>query len=367
MLIRGQYRVRRLYRDIRDPGPFTFSLGGGHDLRVKFRPADDGEEDGQGGSYDALVQATSTWDTNERVEAAFESMAEGQIPEASTGSQEEWEWKFLDDNGRVPRSTVYPFGHLPEPVQDFCRAVRKEMSEAVSRCVELLRWRHGLEVPHEPVRGQSLGPKWSLDGEEWRTLPVETWMGVEGRRRLSLEGENLEAVKALLDAERTEPLAHQLLREAHDVRGSHPRSALVIGMAALENGVKDFLVRVDPSEGLRRVLEKLPAPSVKTFFTTILPGLSMPRGSEENPVTFPRLPDGLIETIKHANGARNRVVHVWTSETVDTELVDRALKMVRDLLYLMDYYAGQEWALRHVRDDTLDEMGLRVDAGRLSS
>lgn len=362
-MIRGQYRVRRFYRDISSPGPFTFALGGGHDLRVAFRPAD--EEDSQGKSYDALVEATATWGANDRVQAAFESMADGRIPEGSTGSQGEWEIKYLDDDGRVPPSTVYPFGLLPESVQDFSRGVRREMSEAVTRCVELLRWRHGLRMSHDPVRARFPTPKWSLDGEEWRTLPVQTYMSIEGRSLLGMDDDTRQAVMDLIEAERSEPLAHQLLWEAQDVQGTHPRSALVIGMAALENGVKDFLVRVDPSEGLRRVLERLPAPSVATFFTAILPGLPTPRGSEKDPATFPRLPDGLTETIKKANDARNQVVHVWTSETVDAELVERSLKAVRDLLYLMDYYGEEDWALRHVRDETLAEMDLRVEAGRL--
>lgn len=356
MQIRRKYIVQRLYGDFDDHAPFSFDLDGPHDLQVEFRPSDEDEE---GSVDDAVVEATSRWTANDHVRAAFETMDEGGIPEGSTGSREEWESKYLDEDGKVPRRTVYPFKHLSEPVQDFSRGVRDELDGAVNRCVEILRWRHGLSLPHDPVSGQSFGPSWSLDGEKWRRLPVSLKMEFTALQPVSLDDENLQAVEKVLAGEKSEPLAHQLLREAQDVESSHPRSALVIGLAALENGVKDFLVRVDRSEGLRRVLEELPAPSVWRMLTEILPGLPVPVEAEEEDRTFPELPRDLTDTVRSASSARNEVVHVWTSETVSGGLVRRSLKAIRDLLYLMDYYSGEKWALQHVRDETLEEMGLR--------
>jgi hypothetical protein len=65
-------------------------------------------------------------------------------------------------------------------------------------------------------------------------------------------------LRQLLDANQLEPVPHALLREAWSQRHSNPNSSLLIGMAALEVGVKDYIAACMPAAAW--LAENVPSP-----------------------------------------------------------------------------------------------------------
>ena len=62
-------------------------------------------------------------------------------------------------------------------------------------------------------------------------------------------------------------------------------------------------------------------------------------------------PQKLRKSIDEAVIKRNRVVHRGSS-AVEREVLKEWLLAIRDVLWLLDYYRGFEWALTHVRKET---------------
>jgi hypothetical protein len=151
-----------------------------------------------------------------------------------------------------------------------------------------------------------------------------------------------------------EPLAHQLWREAWDLKYSNPRSSIVIGVSAAEVGLKRLVVDLAPVT--RWLMEELPSPPLVRMMTHYLPELeiraSVPR---EN-----RCPKGLRKSLQEAVEARNRVVH--RGELPGLQLY-ATLRSVKEFLYLIDYYNGHEWAVTYLSEETRRELGRPV-AGR---
>jgi hypothetical protein len=99
--------------------------------------------------------------------------------------------------------------------------------------------------------------EWSLDGQEWRQSPVDfvAWMG----RPPFVSGLAGPDINEILLSEDAPPFARELLQEAWSEENKNPRSALVIGIAALETGIKDLIIGLIPeTEWLIRNLQSPP-------------------------------------------------------------------------------------------------------------
>ncbi len=153
----------------------------------------------------------------------------------------------------------------------------------------------------------------------------------------------------MLLAEDYEPAGHELLREAWNLRHDSPRSALMLGVAALEVGVKEFVSKLVPqSEWL---CFEMPAPPVVKMLQEYLPKL--PVELKINGKVF--IPEKIIETLKKAVVKRNRVTHKGMTVVNDESLAD-ILTNIQMTLYFLDYYAGHSWAVNSMRDPDIHEL-----------
>jgi hypothetical protein len=104
--------------------------------------------------------------------------------------------------------------------------------------------------------------KWSLDGRRWRAMPWGEGRFSDERfwSEIALGAKERQWVSRLLrTGEESEPIAHLLYREAFEERYENPRSALIIGMAALEVGLKRCLA--DRGPDARWLVESSPRAS----------------------------------------------------------------------------------------------------------
>jgi hypothetical protein len=329
-------------------------LGGAHEISVKMRNAD--EEDVSQLSNHGLrlvCQATGKWEpSSQEVRTAFEALSEGRVPNR-TESLEELQ-RELDDAVEEERISGYsfPWDVLPSSLQDFINHVASELRQAAIKSAEALRWRYGILGPHSPY--SSWEPEWSFDGEQWHTLPhaIQVQVRVESAGTVHVIDEVKADVEVLLSQDVAEPLGHDLFREAWELRDRNPRSALVIGVASLEVGFKNLVAELVPEA--EWLVEKAPTPPLPSMLKNYLPKLPVKR-TIEGGVLPP--PSKLRKTIDEAVRRRNKVAHT-SSAALEPEALKEWLLAIRDVLWLLDYYRGFQWASTHIREETKKQMGL---------
>jgi hypothetical protein len=197
-----------------------------------------------------------------------------------------------------------------------------------------VRWRLADAGPHQPLIGR--GDHWSFDGERWYPTPLDVTAKVSAEAIPRISDAVRDDVQAYLDDGIDEPLAHTLWREAWGLRGANPRSALLIGMAALEVGIKHYISGVVPET--RWLLEELPAPPIHRLLNEYIPELPTPSGLEPT-----ALSPGVRDTVRDAQGLRNKVAHAGRA-AARPDSVERTLETVRGILSRLDLYRGFAWA-----------------------
>lgn len=232
----------------------------------------------------------------------------------------------------------------PEPVVLLCRDIQAELEGEARRMVQLLRWVFNRPSPAIPLADAVM--RWSLDGEQWELaptseeeyLPVGNWDELEVPQAL---------VARLLESEVAEPIARQIFLEAVALRDHNPRAAFIVGFAAAEIGIKQFAMQQSDSPSEAWLLDTAPAPPI-----TKLLGGYLPRLTERRTADLQRaIPTSLGKLFEGAMQKRNKLTH--SEEPAPTEVeVATLLNGVNDLLYLLDWFSGHDWAFAHVGDKT---------------
>jgi hypothetical protein len=332
----------------------VLNLGGAHEISVEMRNAD--EKDVPQVSMHELYlvcQANGKWEpSSQEIRNAFVALSEGRAPNR-TESLEELQ-RGLEDDYREERISgyIFPWDVLPTSLQGFINQVTSELHQAAKKTADALRWRYGILGPHSPY--SSRDSEWSFDGEEWHSLPhaVQIQGEVESTRTVHVTEEVKADAEALLSAGIAESLGHDLFREAWALRKSNPRSALVIGVASLEVGFKNFVAELVPDA--EWLVEKVPTPPLVAMLKNYLPKLPVKCTFDGNALPPPKK---LLNSIGKAVEERNHVAHT-SSAALEPEALKEWLLAIRDVLWLLDYYRGFQWASTHVREETKKKMGL---------
>jgi hypothetical protein len=170
-----------------------------------------------------------------------------------------------------------------------------------------------------------------------------------GDDRAAIPSGGVAELLAMASADEHEPLAHQLLREAWNLRHTNPRASLVIGVASAEVGLKQVIAQLVPDA--RWLIEEIAAPPLSRMVKEYLPRLPIRAPVESSR----RSPKQLRRTLHVAVEERNAVVHRGAKPEVSLR---ETLAAVREFLYLLDFYRGKQWAACHLSNETRSELGL---------
>lgn len=302
---------------------------------------------------DALSLATAVVEPPPRVLAGFEALNEFRLPpDVPTATLANWR-RFQEPDGTLKRDHVLPLSGLPAPMVSLIEGVRSDLVAAIRRTCHVLRWRHFLDGPHNPLaQAGKPGAEWSLDSEVWHPIPANTSYRITSVPSVYPYPRIANEIESLLEGGEDEPIAHQVFREAWSHKSSDRRSSLVVAVAALEVGTKQRLSQFAPQA--EWVLANLPVPSVKRLLAEYLPLLHTPltiAGKTRPPSRR------LLKLIAKAVVTRNRIAHS-TGEDVSHDELEDMLVAIRDVLWLLDYYAGCAWALSHLSEPSRTDLGL---------
>ena len=326
-----------------DDGPIILSLPGKSQTKVVIRaPTDDEKSNGHTLPF---CEASCLKTPNPKIEAMFQSLSEGKLPDGSDLSHR---GRGVDEKGRIEPNRTMPYDALPGRMQSFISTVTKDLSSCLNDTFNLLRWRDNIEGRHNPFA--SKGAYWSFDATDWFGLPTRLSANITTQKGIVGFPELCQEVVSLYENGVKEPLAHELLREAREQTGSNPRSSLVIGVTAAEAAVKNLIVKLQPEN--EWLLQNMPSPDVLRMLKDYVPKLAI-----KSPAIGKA---GLVPTSVHDNlrkgiSIRNVIVH-GGSGSIKPITLRPILASIEDFVWLMDYYGGYSWAINNVSEDTIDEM-----------
>jgi hypothetical protein len=337
MHFRLEETVRGLWLD--KGANYFFDYGGPHALTVSIRPPTPEEQTAGHRSENAFCTATATQAPSDKNLEVFGKIAANQILiHAEDDGDDGVGTAYNSPNGgriRIPALAAFP-----QHFQSFADAVRSELSDIARRTALVLRWRADAEGPHDPF--SSAGMSWSTDRGFWHPMPSNRSVLFIPTKLVKQSGAIAESVQGIVAARNGAPLHHALFLEAWGQYSANPRSAIVVGMAAAELAVKHCIaVLVPGAEWLATNIPTPPLEKILREYLPLLPARHLIDGNVKPP------PKGVMETLKKAVTIRNSLAHAGTVSPT-RETAEQILKAIRDLLWLLDYYGGHEWAFDYI-------------------
>lgn len=234
--------------------------------------------------------------------------------------------------------------------KQLARDIDSDLYGFTNRVLRIIRWRRGEVGDPDPIR-LVRGPFWSFDSANWRavttTLHAEFGPMIASYKWIDIVAESIkQAVRDNL----SEPLAHELLLEARALHPSNLRSSIVLTVTAAEVGFKQFAIDLVP--GSKWLVENIPSPPLLKMLRDFLPTLPIRRKLVEQRQL---MPESLLAELEKAVKLRNEVIHGGRGDLKGSS-VGSAIKAVRDLLYLLNGYSGDDWAFRNVSGETIKEL-----------
>jgi len=301
------------------------------------------------------VIASGLFEATDSLAKTFQAVAAKRVLDVASVRKDPFDPDAVDDQGFLRDNHWFRPEWLGAEYEVFSRQTTQALWNAVERTVQVARWIQSAETPPFPLAGRPA--MWSFDGRHWSQLPqrvhAEAWSSAILNPTVDLK-----TVKRMVASGVAEPLAHQLWLEARSLQSSNRRSALVIGVAALEVGVKQYIAsRVPEAEWLVFNLQSPPVVAVLKVYIPNLPAVHTIEGHVLPPSKR------LMKILDDGVSLRNRVVHRGELEWKPGQLVD-LLEGIRDVLYLLDYYGGQEWAKDRLSYDLQQELKFMRPANR---
>ena len=241
---------------------------------------------------------------------------------------------------------------MPQHFQDYARSLRERMDGSAACLVGLIRWRNALYGPAKSITSKR-SLEWSDDSETWYLMPFVLESSLRAEITLSYDKGRHAELQTMYHAGLEEPIYRELHREAVNLAETTPRGALVLAVAAVEIAIKTTINELDPTS--KSELENENAPPALTLLRDRLPTLTA-RNTLCGVVLPP--PSRLLTTFQKAVHARNELVHRGTEPLSRDSLIEK-MNAIRDILLLLDYYQGQDWAYEQMTAETIAELGPR--------
>lgn len=239
----------------------------------------------------------------------------------------------IERDGRIPEKWAIPLAIMPRKFQQYSRRIHSELAELARRFVKAVRWLQRTAGKQNPFAHVTF--EWSVDKMLWHRMPRDFGVRVFAPQGIDLSPSAVKKIQELWLSGQYEPLGHELIREAMDVSFTNPRSALLIGVTAVETGLKRYIqLRVPRSE---MILEKIPSPPALTMLQEVIPALHKAAGEYHADIPLGKKQ---VDFLKKWITQRNQVAH-GVKASVDIDELSKLLEFIQMLLYRLDVCAGQ--------------------------
>lgn len=250
----------------------------------------------------------------------------------------------------VGSKNILSFDWIPQEFFPEMEQTHQNLDRAAFKVINSLFWRVGIHCGPSKLTSDYYGMEYSVDGVEFDSLPI--WLKLEAVPYVPPPSESLPSdfEKAIEKIEEA-PIHHALFNEAWKCRDSEDRVAIVMGTAAVESAVKHLISNLQPDTSW--LLENTASPPVVKMLREVLPHLPVKCKFREKPLSPP---PGVITQVKKAIECRNKIVHGSSFQLPDGMELERWLIAIRDVLWLVDFYNGYQWAEAHISPGIAGEL-----------
>ena len=220
---------------------------------------------------------------------------------------------------------------LEDPLKALIFDKIDELNLAIQKLYRLLRWMYLFKGADNNI--DELNIYWSITKQNRILLntpkfPRTELVGLIGFDEKDFE-RNLATISQLDD---DEPVQHSIIRDAYEIVNSNPKNSLLLSIIALEVGIKDFISKSIPAASW--IVFNIQTPPVDRIISEYLYTI--------NPLI--KLNEEQLKLIKQLIKERNVLSHKGTFSITITKLHE-GLELIKDILYLLDYYRGHKWAI----------------------
>jgi hypothetical protein len=245
-----------------------------------------------------------------------------------------------------------PVDHEAEKTAcEFLWPLEADLRRAAMHVLGLLRWRFGRTSSAEPLVHERV--VWSIgrmshllripdrDDVERGWALEEDWEDDDSGQAFVLRADVEAPLQVVVDQQR-EPLAHFLRHEAWSLRGLNPRGSLLLAVSAAETALKTFIGEGSPERAW--LIQEVPSPPILKLMREYLPLLTDHRTRDGRVI-----PKSVTRIIQDAVERRNLVAHEG-APAPDASDLEQILASVGDLLYILDWLSGEDWAFKCIQE-----------------
>ena len=334
MLFKLSYTVQHL--DILSEEILNFRLEGAENIHLSVRAPNKEERSKDHKSFNAFLDILGEFEPTKKSHMVFIALADGKRPPEGE--------KAMSAEDMIHRDgPSYGLDYYPNPFVSFVDEIHSKLNSVGDALVSILRWRYAQEGPRSPIGGGSL--VFSNDnGNSWYPLPARYSIRnvTPPHSFLDPHKTDYEEIIELLESNLREPVGHELLREAIELKNQSPRSAVLVAVSALEVATKAVIIdKVSDAEWL---VEKMQSPPVVDilfdYFPRLFPDVTKFYELKKD--------QGIIKTIADAVRIRNEIAHKGFAPPTH-EKVAEIILAVKAILWVCDYYSGYRWAEQNIK------------------
>jgi hypothetical protein len=247
---------------------------------------------------------------------------------------------LIDETGKITEGYTPRWEMLPADLQSVGSDAYLYLTTAASRFMGLLRWQLDAPGAVSAFDEDTIHPLiyWKTTGDRYRLapLPDQGVLTIRGSGALSWGQREENDLRAAWETDGlSEPLGHQLLREAREVSKTNDRSAMLIAYTALEVGVKQHVSKVAPAASWLAM--NAPSPPLDRVIRDYLPILHSGNPKIDRWSGLKRNWSILKKFVED----RNKLAHKGEKPSCTMEVY---LRLVSNMLYSLDFLEGQDWA-----------------------
>lgn len=342
MLIKHGYFVKDLYLHNRK-SPVTYTYGGTHSIKVLLKQASKRSLPTIGTDGIAICKAWGNFKPSRNIKQIFHSISNNELPDEMRDNENILEYL----RGAAKTVERIHLDYFPQPFKDFLRNVRTELHDVIKRTVDIYMWRCGIPTGHNPLFNG--GMSFSLDAKKWHMVPPGVQVHFNAFSIPSPPEKISLILKKLIKTTHNQPLGHQMMREARFIRNSNPRISIVVAISALEVAVKECISKLNPESNW--LVENLPSPEVRKLINEYIPKLL----NKTHRKDMLPLSEELDNTIRKGVSTRNKIVHLG-QQAPSRESTDKILSAIQDVIWLLDYCCGHDWALEYISKNAIEQI-----------
>lgn len=258
--------------------------------------------------------------------------------------------KGLFDTPIAGSKNVLSYQWIPNHFFPAIEQIHQNLDRAAFKVINSLFWRVGVHCGPSKLRSDYYSMEYSVDGVGFDSLPI--WLNLKAESYVAPPSKPLPFhFEKAIDRIEEAPVHHALFNEAWKCRESEDRVAIVMATAAVESAVKHLISNLQPDTSW--LLENTASPPVVKMLREALENLPVKCTFGKGAL---RPPDDIITKVQKAIECRNRIVHGSSYELPDQKKLNGWLNAIRDVLWLVDFYNGHQWAEAHISSEVVGQL-----------